>query len=82
MEAPTSTHMKAAKRILHYLKGTIDFGLFYYPSNIVKLVGFCDNDFAGDIDDRKNTTRFVFFLGDCAFTWCSKKTSYCHTFHL
>ncbi|RDX69180.1 hypothetical protein CR513_51742, partial [Mucuna pruriens] len=72
MEAPTSTHMKAAKRILRYLKGTLDFGLFYSSSNEFKLVGFCDNDFARD-DDRKSTTGFVFFMGGCAFTWSSKK---------
>ena len=67
-EAPTSPHLKAAKRILRYLKGTIDFGLFYSPSNNYKLVGFCDSDFAGDVDDRKSTTVFVFFMGDCVFT--------------
>ncbi|CAL1389348.1 unnamed protein product [Linum trigynum] len=27
----------------------------------------------GDVDDRKSTTGFVFFLGDTAFTWSSKK---------
>ncbi|RDX87237.1 putative mitochondrial protein, partial [Mucuna pruriens] len=73
MEAPTSTYMKAAKRILRYLKGTLDFGLFYSSSNEFKLVGFCDSDFAGDVDDRKSTTGFVFFMGGCAFTWSSKK---------
>ncbi|RDY08990.1 hypothetical protein CR513_06716, partial [Mucuna pruriens] len=73
MEAPTSTHMKAAKRILRYLKGTLDFGLFYSSSNEFKLVEFCDSDFAGDVDDRKSTTGFVFFMGGCAFTWNSKK---------
>lgn len=73
VEAPTSTHLKAAKRILRYLKGTIDFGLLYSPSNNFKLVGFCDSDFAGDVDDRKSTIVFVFFMGGCAFTWSSKK---------
>ncbi|RDX96424.1 hypothetical protein CR513_20929, partial [Mucuna pruriens] len=58
MEAPTSTHMKTAKRILFYLKGTLDFGLFYSSSNEFKLMGFCDSDFAGDVDDRKSTTGF------------------------
>ncbi|RDY06898.1 hypothetical protein CR513_09053, partial [Mucuna pruriens] len=67
-KAPTFTHMKAAKRILCYLKGTLDFGLFYSSSNEFKLI-----DFARDVDDRKSTTSFVFFMGDCAFTWNSKK---------
>ncbi|KAK2974858.1 hypothetical protein RJ640_001909 [Escallonia rubra] len=69
MEAPTVTHMKAAKRILRYLKGTIEFGLFYSPSNNFKLSAYCDSDFAGDLEDRKSTTGFVFYMGDTAFTW-------------
>ncbi|GMI70037.1 cysteine-rich RLK (RECEPTOR-like protein kinase) 8 [Hibiscus trionum] len=73
MEAPTSTHIKAAKRILRYLKGTIDFGLFYSSSHDFQLMGFCDSDFAGDIDDRKSTSGFLFFLGDCCISWSSKK---------
>ena len=64
---------KAAKRILRYLKGTIDFGLYYSVSDDCKLVGYSDSDWAGDSDDRKSTTGFVFFLGDTAFTWMSKK---------
>ncbi|KAL0448869.1 UNVERIFIED_CONTAM: Retrovirus-related Pol polyprotein from transposon RE1 [Sesamum latifolium] len=60
MEAPTSSHMEAAKRILGYLKGTLDFGIFYSWSNDFTLKGFCDSDFAGHIDDRKSTTGFLF----------------------
>ena len=76
METPTTIHMKAAKRILHYLKVTIDFGLFYYSSSKnLRLEGFCDSDFGGDIDDRKSTTGFVLFMGDNAISWCSKKQS-------
>ena len=75
MEAPTSTHMKATKRILRYLKGTINYGLLYSSSIDFKLIGFSDSDFAGDIDDRKSTTKFVFFMGDCVVTWSSKKQS-------
>ncbi|RDX83787.1 hypothetical protein CR513_35263, partial [Mucuna pruriens] len=73
MESPISTHMKVTKRILRYLKGTLDFGLFYSSSNEFKLMGFCNSDFVGDVDDRKNTIGFMFFMGSCAFTWNSKK---------
>ncbi|XP_070682343.1 uncharacterized mitochondrial protein AtMg00810-like [Malus domestica] len=73
MENPITTHLKTAKRILRYLKGSINFGLFYSSSSNYKLVGYSDSDWAGDFDDRKSTTGFVFFMGDTAFTWMSKK---------
>lgn len=75
MEAPTSTHLKVAKRILRYLKGTIDLGLFYSSSNDFNLVGYCNSDYAGDVDDGKSTSGFVFFLGDCVISWSTKKQS-------
>jgi hypothetical protein len=73
MEAPTTTHFKAAKRILRYIKGTTNFGLHYYSSNNYEIIGYSDSDWSGDLDDRKGTTGFVFFMGDTAFTWMSKK---------
>uniref|UniRef100_A0A2N9G770 Integrase catalytic domain-containing protein n=1 Tax=Fagus sylvatica TaxID=28930 RepID=A0A2N9G770_FAGSY len=73
MEAPTMTHLKTAKRILRYVKGTLDFGLLYSPSKEFKLFGYSDSDWAGDMDDRKSTTGFVFYMGDTTFTWTSKK---------
>jgi hypothetical protein len=72
MENPTTTHLNVAKRILHYIKGTTNFGLYYSMSNDYKLVGYSDSDW-GDIDDRKSTNGFVFYMGDPTFTWISKK---------
>ena len=73
MEALTTTHLKTSKRILCYIKGTIDFGLLYSSSNNFKLVGDSNSDWVRDMDDRKSTTGFVFFMGDTAFIWMSKK---------
>ncbi|KAG6486751.1 hypothetical protein ZIOFF_055330 [Zingiber officinale] len=62
MEDPTTTHLKIAKRILRYIKGTIYFGLLYSTSNHFKLEGYSDSDWGGDIDDRKSTTGFCLTL--------------------
>ncbi|KAK4342495.1 hypothetical protein RND71_038311 [Anisodus tanguticus] len=78
IEAPTSTHFKVTRRILRYLKGTIDLGLFYSSFNDFNLVGYCDSDYAEDIDDRKSKIDFVFFLGDCVISWSSKKQAIVH----
>ncbi|XP_022871014.1 uncharacterized protein LOC111390238 [Olea europaea var. sylvestris] len=73
IEAPTLTHLEIAKRILRYIKGTTDYGLAYSSSTNFKLYGYCDIDWASVTNDRKSTTGFLFFMGNIAFTWCSKK---------
>jgi len=73
MENPTITHLKAAKRILRYIKGTSHLGLWFSSDKDYKLVSYSDSDWAGDGDDRKSTTGFVFFMGNTSFTWMSKK---------
>ena len=73
IEDPTTTHFKPAKRILRYLKCMIDFGLFHSVCVDYKLVVYNDNDWTGNINDRKSTTGFVFFMSDIAFTWLSTK---------
>ncbi|KAK6152050.1 hypothetical protein DH2020_014685 [Rehmannia glutinosa] len=69
MKAPTTSHLKVSKRILRYIKGTVDHGIFYTSSHNFKLVGYCYSDWAGDVDSRKSTTGFIFFMGSSAFTW-------------
>ena len=73
MENPTTTHLKTIKRILRYLKGTIEFGLYYHVYDDYKLVGYSDSDWSKGMNDHKSTTSFVFYMGDIAFTWVSKK---------
>ncbi|KAK2981153.1 hypothetical protein RJ640_013475 [Escallonia rubra] len=75
MENPTTCHFKVSKRILRYLKGTIDLGKFYPSPGDMKLVGYSDSDWVRHVDDRKSTTGFIFYFGETAFTWTSKKQS-------
>lgn len=48
-------------------------GLHYTHTKECKLVGYSDSDWSGDVDDRKSTSGYVFFVGETAFTWLSKK---------
>lgn len=73
MEKPYSNHWEAAKRVLRYIKGTIDYGIFYKARVATKLVGYTDSDFGGSIDDSRSTSGYVFNLGSGAISWCSKK---------
>jgi hypothetical protein len=61
------THFKALKWMLWYIKSTIDFDLFYSYSNSFELVGYSDSDWAEDMDDRKSTICFVFYMRDTTF---------------
>ena len=62
MSRPGKQHWEAVKWILRYLKGSSDISLFFTGASL-KLQGYVDADFAGDIDSRKSTTEFVFTLG-------------------
>ena len=70
---PTKQHWIAVKRIMRYLKGTLNYGLCYAASDNTQCVGFSDADFAGDIDDRKSTTGYMFQMSGAAISWRSKK---------
>ena len=73
MQSPSKMHFGAAKRILRYLSGTRNYGIWYTSSSNFGLVGYTDSDWAGSIDDRKSTLGYVFSLGSGAVLWCSKK---------
>jgi hypothetical protein len=62
-----------AKQILRYVAGTLNFGLWYTQSDDNDLSGYIDNDFAGNLDDRKSTSGHVFHLGMNLISWASNK---------
>lgn len=73
MENPRELHLLAIKRILHYLKGTNNFGLFYQKGGNKELTGYTDNGYTSDVEDRKCTFRYVFMMSMAAISWSSKK---------
>ena len=74
MDKPSSEHLSAAKRILRYLKGTVNYGLLYNRGDRdMKITGYSDSDFVGDINDRKSTSGQIFFMGGLPITWNSVK---------
>ena len=55
--------MMAVKRIMRYLKGTKDYGMYYKRSDGFELNVFTKSDWVRNIDHRKNTSGGACFLG-------------------
>ncbi|KAK3018980.1 hypothetical protein RJ639_003399 [Escallonia herrerae] len=66
MQTPKKPHLKMVRRIIRYVKSTIDYGLLYRRSETCRLVGYCDANHAGDHATRRSTTGYVFSLGSGA----------------
>jgi hypothetical protein len=76
MTDPKTSHMAAAKRVLRYVKGTTSLGVFYRRSvenSEDDLKVYTDSDYAGNVEDRRSTAGYVFFLSEGAVAWSSRK---------
>ena len=65
--------MVSCKKDTKYIKGTLKLGFFYTYYEDAQLVGYSDSYWGGDLDERKITTSYLFYLGFTAFSWTSKK---------
>jgi hypothetical protein len=74
MQRPAMEHQQTVKRIIPYVVGTLDHGL-YYPKcpGEAHLIGYCDSDHVGDIDTSKSISGILFFFGKCLVSWQSVK---------
>ncbi|XP_055528098.1 uncharacterized protein LOC129720636 [Wyeomyia smithii] len=72
---PTNADWIEAKKVLRYLKGTIDHEL-HLGNNDTKqiLEGFVDADWAGEVKNRKSNTGFLFKFGGLIGWSCRKQT--------
>ncbi|XP_059223059.1 uncharacterized protein LOC131996888 [Stomoxys calcitrans] len=69
---PRKQHYNAALQVIRYLSTTRNAAIIY-KKNSAPLMGFCDANWAQDINDRKSQTGFCFLLAGGAVTWESKK---------
>jgi hypothetical protein len=72
---PRRVHLVAAKHVMRYLKGTMDYGLSYDGDHDFTLSGYTDADWAGSVADRKSTSGCCFSLGSAMISWQSRKQS-------
>nr|GEV08374.1 hypothetical protein [Tanacetum cinerariifolium] len=70
---PTEKHLKEVKRIFHYIRGTVNMGLWYMKDSGFELIRFSDADYAGCKDTFKSTSGGAQFLGEKLVRWSSKK---------
>ena len=68
-------HLVATKHVMRYLKGTIDFGLYYDGNHDYRLYGFTDASWAGSVSDRRSTSGGCYCLGSAMISWFSRKQS-------
>nr|GEY62692.1 putative ribonuclease H-like domain-containing protein [Tanacetum cinerariifolium] len=61
---PTKKHLEALKRVFRYLKGTINWGLWYPKDIAMALTAYADANHAGCQDTRRSTSGSAQFLGD------------------
>ena len=66
--------MTAAFDVLRYLKHTKEYGITYAKGSS-DLIGFCDADYANNLDTRKSTSAYVFLFAGGPVNWSSKTQS-------
>ena len=71
--APRETHLQAAYRVLHYLKGSPRKGVLFKGNNELTIEAYTDADYVGSSVDRRSTSGYCTFLGGNLVTWRSKK---------
>lgn len=73
LDKPTEQLWTAAKRILRYLKNTLDKKMCYEKGGRSEIYAYSDSDWAGDKQDRKSVSGGAIFHGCNLISWYSKK---------
>ncbi|XP_057734135.1 secreted RxLR effector protein 161-like [Arachis stenosperma] len=70
---PKKSHLSIVKRIIRYIKGKSNLGLWYPRTDEFRAVGYCDADYAGDRVNRRSISGMCCFLGKSLNVWSNKK---------
>ena len=68
MHCASEIYFQAAKRILRYVKGTVDYGIRFSQVNNFNFPAFSDSDWAGCADDMRSTSGYCFTFGSGIFS--------------
>ncbi|CAA7029216.1 unnamed protein product [Microthlaspi erraticum] len=71
MSRPGSIHWEAVKWLLRYIKGSLDVELLYTKDKNLDIQGYCDSDYAADLDKRRSISGYVFTVGGNVVSWKS-----------
>ncbi|GKD21071.1 ribonuclease H-like domain-containing protein [Tanacetum coccineum] len=73
MHDPREPHLAALKRIIWYVRCTLDHGLQLHVSTTSQLTAYIDADWAGCLVTRRSTSGYCVFLGDNLLSWSAKR---------
>ena len=76
MTFPMVENWTTIKRVLHYVKETLDFDILYGKHKELQFCGSTNLDWAGSMDEKKNTSSYVFSLGTREITMTIKKNNF------
>nr|GEZ03863.1 ribonuclease H-like domain-containing protein [Tanacetum cinerariifolium] len=73
MHYPREPHLPSLKRVLRYIRGTLDHGLQLHVSSTSQLNAYTDVDWAGCHVIRRSTSGYCVFFGDNLLSWFAKR---------
>jgi len=75
MDKPSKNHLTVAHKVLRYIKSAPGQGLLLSASSNLKLIAYCNSDWASYPDTRRSVTGYCVLLGQSLISWKSKKQS-------
>lgn len=73
LDNPSSEDIVKVKRILRYLKGTLDWGLIYKRKSDAKIQCYSDSDHGGDLDTGRSTSGMICMYAGGIISWKSHR---------